>query len=74
MLISNKLFWIIIILFFITLGLFNWVTTYIELLVVPRGLSSIEAGILGAILLVGGMVGTILLAFLSDKLKKFEEK
>ncbi len=66
----NKLFWVIIILFFISLGLFNWVTTYIELIVAPRGLSSIDAGILGAILLVGGMVGTIILALLSDKLKK----
>lgn len=70
LLISNKLFWIIIILFFISLGLFNWVTTYIELIVAPRGLSSIDAGVLGAILLVGGMVGTIILAFLSDRLKR----
>lgn len=70
LLLSNKLFWILIINFFISLGAFNMVTTYIELIIVPRGLSSIDAGILGGLLLLGGIIGTILLAPLSDKLHK----
>jgi MFS family permease len=46
------------------------VTTYIELIVAPRGLSSIEAGTLGGIMLIGSIVGTIILTPLSDKFHK----
>ncbi len=66
----NKRYWILIIIFLVGLGAFNMVTTYIELIVVPRGLTSIEAGNLGGILLLGGIIGSILMSILSDKLRK----
>ncbi len=70
LLFSNKQFWILMIIFFVGLGAFNMVTTYIELIVAPRGLSSIEAGNLGGILLLGGIVGAQVMSMLADKLRK----
>ena len=70
LLFSNKQFWILIIIFFVGLGAFNMVTTYIELIVAPRGLSSIEAGNLGGIMLLGGMIGAQVMSTIADKLRK----
>jgi len=69
-LLFNRLFWIVIIIFFVGVGAFNMVSTYIELIVAPRGLTSIEAGNLGGIMLLGGMVGAIIMSIISDKLRK----
>ena len=69
-LLFNRLFWIVIIIFFAGLGAFNMVSTYIELIVAPRGLTPIEAGNLGGIMLLGGIVGAIIMSILSDKLHK----
>ncbi|MHA1376450.1 MAG: MFS transporter [Promethearchaeota archaeon] len=69
-LLFNKLFWIVNIIFFVGLGAFNMVTTYIEIIVAPRGLIPIEAGNLGGIMLLGGIVGAIIMSLLSDKLRK----
>ena len=70
LLFTNKPFWILMIIFLIGLGAFNLVTTYIELIVVPRGLTSIEAGNLGGIMLLGGMIGALMMSILADKLRK----
>jgi len=70
LLFSNKQFLILMIVFFVGLGAFNMVTTYIELIVAPRGLTSIEAGNLGGILLLGGIIGAQVLSILADKLRK----
>ena len=70
LLFTNKPFWVLMIIFLIGLGAFNLVTTYIELIVAPRGLSSIEAGNLGGIMLLGGIIGVQLMSILSDKLRK----
>jgi MFS family permease len=67
---SNKSFRILIILFFVNLGLFNMISTYIELIIAPRGLSSFDAGVLGAVMLLGGILGTLILSPLSDKQNK----
>ncbi|MFX1571885.1 MAG: MFS transporter [Promethearchaeota archaeon] len=66
---ANKYFLILIILFFVGLGAFNMIATYIQLIAAPRGYES-EAGILGGILLLGGIVGAIVMSTLSDKFKK----
>ena len=70
LLLSNKQFWLLLIIFFVGLGAFNMVTTYIELIVAPRGLTSIEAGNLGGIMLLGGIIGAQVLSILADKLRK----
>lgn len=66
----NKQFLIIGVVFFVGLGAFNMVSTYIELIVAPRGLTAIEVGNLGGLLILGGMIGAIFMSILSDKLRK----
>jgi cyanate permease len=60
----------LIIVFFISLGIFNAVTTWIEQIVRPRGFTITEAGICGALMMVGGIIGASLLPFLSDKMRR----
>jgi len=52
---------------FVGLGAFNGVTTWIEAIVRPRGFGPSEAGTLGAVMLVAGVVGAVALPALSDK-------
>jgi len=70
LLLLNKQFVIISVIFFVGLGAFNMVTTYIELIVAPRGLTAIEVGNLGGLLILGGIVGAMIMSTLADKLKK----
>ena len=60
----------LIIVFFIALGIFNAVTTWIEQIVSPRGFTITEAGIAGALMMIGGIIGASILPPLSDKLRK----
>lgn len=55
---------------FIGLGIFNGVTTWIENIVRPRGFTPTDAGTLGALMVVGGLVGAVVLPMLSDKQQK----
>lgn len=61
---------ILITIFFIGLGIFNAVTTWIEQIVAPRGFDVVQAGTLGGILMLGGIVGCLIIPVLSDKLRK----
>ena len=52
---------------FIGMGIFNGVTTWVEGIVKPRGIDSTAAGILGAIMLAGGLVGALIIPAISDR-------
>jgi cyanate permease len=52
---------------FIGLGIFNGLTTWIEAIIRPRGFSPTDAGTLGALFIVGGLIGAVVLPALSDK-------
>jgi sugar phosphate permease len=56
--------------FFIGLGVFNAVTTWIENIVYPRGFSSEQAGITGGLMIIGGLLGAIVIPMLSDYYKR----
>jgi MFS family permease len=59
---------------FIGLGLFNGVNTWVEDIIRPRGFTPTDAGTLGAVLLVGGLLGAVIIPPFSDrqhKRKKF---
>lgn len=61
---------LLIILFFIGLGIFNAIMTWIEQMIAPRGFSIVQAGNLGGVLMAGGIVGCIVVPPLSDKFRK----
>ncbi len=63
-------FLFLLVIFFVGLGLFNAVSTWIEDIVRPRGFSIAQAGRLGGLMLVGGIVGAIVMPLLSDKLRR----
>ena len=67
---KNKYFLILFITFFFGLGIFNFITSYIELILDPRGFDATDAGIIGGLLLIGGIVGCVVMSALSDKYKK----
>ena len=61
---------ILITIFFIGLGLFNAITTWIEQVIAPRGFNTVQAGTLGAVLMASGIVGCVILPPLSDKYRR----
>ena len=63
-------FVLLMIIFFIGLGTFNAVSTWIENIISPRGFSISEAGMLGGLMLAGGIAGALVIPLLSDKYHK----
>ena len=66
---TKDFFWLMVI-FFIGLGVFNAVTTWIEDILRPRGFSATQAGITGGLMIVGGIIGALIIPLLSDHYKK----
>ena len=62
-----KPFWLYLFVSFIGLGIFNGLTTWIEAIIRPRGFTPNDAGTLGALMIVGGLIGAVVLPALSDK-------
>ena len=52
---------------FLGMGVFNGLSTWVDAIVRPRGLSTADAGNLGALLLLGGVIGAVVLSALSDR-------
>ncbi len=66
----NKDFQMLLAIFFIGLGIFNAVTTWIEDILRPRGFSTIQAGLTGGLMILGGIVGALVLPSLSDHYRR----
>jgi MFS family permease len=64
------MFWLLVFIQFLGMAIFNGLTTWIEPIVRGRNFGSSEAGDLGALMLVGGIVGAIVLPALSDRQHK----
>ena len=62
--------WYFLGIIFIGLGIFNGFSTWVENIIRPRGFSPTEAGTLGAVLLVGGVLGAVIIPAISDKQRK----
>ena len=65
-----KDFWLYLIVSFIGMGIFNGVTTWVENIIRPRGFTPTDAGTLGALMLVGGVLGAVIIPPFSDKQHK----
>ena len=60
----------LLIMFFVGLGLFNSVSTWIEDIVRPRGFTISQAGLLGGVMLMGGIIGAVIISLLSDQSRR----
>ncbi|MEN6523471.1 MAG: MFS transporter [Anaerolineaceae bacterium] len=65
-----KSFWLYLFVSFVGLGIFNGVTTWVENIIRPRGLTPTDAGTLGALMLIGGVLGAVIIPPFSDKQHK----
>ena len=54
------------ILAFLGLGLFNGLTTWLELILAPHGVNAEQAGLVGGVMIVGGIFGAVVIPLLSD--------
>jgi LPXTG-motif cell wall-anchored protein len=66
----QKEFILLLVIFFIGLGTFNAVTTWIEDIVRPISLSSTQAGNIGGLMILGGILGALVIPSLSDHYRK----
>jgi len=60
-------FWLFLLVSFIGLGIFNGVSTWVENIIRPRGFTPTDAGTLGALMILGGLAGAVIIPALSDK-------
>ena len=65
-----KPFWLYLVVTFIGMGIFNGLTTWVENIVRPRGFTPTDAGTLGALMLVGGILGAVIIPPFSDRQRK----
>ena len=66
MMFKSRDFWLLMFIFFIGLGVFNCVTTWIENIMMPRGFTAVQAGNTGGAMIAGGIVGALIMPLLSD--------
>lgn len=63
---KQKDFILLLVIFFVGLGMFNGVTTWIEEITGPRGFSTAQAGVAGGAMLIGGIMGAVVIPLISD--------
>jgi cyanate permease len=63
-------FLLVLAIFFIGLGVFNGVTTWIEDILRPKGFSITQAGLAGGLMIASGIAGALVLPSLSDRYRK----
>jgi MFS family permease len=54
-------------LFFVGVGIFSGLIQWTESILSTRGLGSLDAGLIGAVLLVSGIVGMVAISYIADK-------
>jgi MFS family permease len=67
---GKKDFIILEALFFIGVGLFTALLTWLETILNARGLTPTDAGLIGGIIIVGGIVGSMVIPGISDKVAR----
>jgi MFS family permease len=63
-------FWLYLFIMFCGMGIFNGVTTWVETIIRPRGFTPTDAGTLGALMLLGGVIGAAVIPPFSDRQHK----
>jgi cyanate permease len=68
--IRQRDFLLLMFIFFVGLGAFNAVTTWIEQILSPRNFTATQAGDAGGMMIFGGILGAVIIPLLSDKYRK----
>jgi MFS family permease len=68
--IRQRDFILLLVIFFVGVGAFNAITTWIEELLNPRGFSITQAGNAGGAMIVGGIIGALVFPLLSDRYRR----
>jgi MFS family permease len=68
--IRQRDFILLLVVFFVGLGAFNAITTWIEEILSPRGFSAIQAGDTGGLMILGGIIGAVVIPILSDHYRR----
>jgi MFS family permease len=63
-------FWLFVVVYFIGLGLFNGISTWIENIIRLRGFTPTDAGTMGTVMIVGGVIGAVVIPSISDRSRK----
>jgi MFS family permease len=63
-------FYLLAIILFVVNAIFNGVSTWVEVIVRPRGMDAAQAGIIGGLLMIGGIIGVFILPPISDRMHK----
>lgn len=66
----KKDFILLMLIVFVGLGVFNAITTWIEEILKPRGLSIVQVGVVGSLMIIGGIIGAVVIPLLSDRYQK----
>lgn len=66
---KNNAYVSVLIICFISIGIFNTVLTLLETILTPHGITSAQAGVIGAVFVVSGIIGAVLLPIISDKVR-----
>ena len=61
---------LMLLLFFLGLGMFNAISTCIDQICQIKGLTTEQTGLVGGMMLIAGIVGAVILPILSDKMRK----
>ncbi|PNK61063.1 CynX/NimT family MFS transporter [Psychrobacter sp. FDAARGOS_221] len=69
-LLKNKRLWLISLTIFIAMGYFNGLSNWIAPILEPRGIDEATAGVITAMLIIGGILGALIIPLLSDYLHK----
>jgi len=60
----------LLVMFFVGLGMFNSISTWIEDIIRPRGFTITQAGTLGGLMLFGGIIGAVVISLISDQSRR----
>jgi MFS family permease len=63
-------FYLLALILFVVNAIFNGVSTWVEPIVRPKGMDIAQAGIIGGLLMIGGIVGVFVLPPFSDRMRK----
>lgn len=67
---SSRAFLLVLFICLISIGVFNALLTLLETILLPRGITSAQAGIVGTVFVIAGIIGAVVLPIISDNLRK----